>query len=83
MLAQRAIDEEYLGIEVDAADHGRYIDTTPLILVVGIIFMVLRVISRGTNDHTLYLVSGIGGVIFMGFSRLFYNLPQESRRIKR
>jgi len=83
MLAQRAIDEEYLGLEVEAADHGRYVDITPFILIAGIMFMVLRFIGRGTDDRTLYLISAIGGVIFMGFSRLLYNLPQESRRIQR
>lgn len=83
MLATRAIDEEYLGLEVEVADHGRYVDITPFILIAGIIFMVLRFIGRGTDDRTLYLISGIGGVVFMGFSRLLYNLPQESRRIQR
>ena len=83
MLAQRAIDEEYLGLEVETADHGRYIDITPFILVVGVIFMVFKFIGRGTDDRTLYLFSGIGGAIFMGLSRLLYNLPPESRRIQR
>ena len=31
MLAARAVDEEYLGIEVEGADHRRYFDITPLI----------------------------------------------------
>ena len=83
MLAQRAINEEYLGLEIEVADHGRYVDITPFILIAGIVFMVLRFIGRGTDDRTLYLISGIGGVVFMGFSRLLYNLPQESRRVQR
>lgn len=83
MLASRAIDEEYLGLEVEAADHGRYVDTTPLILIVGVFLMVLRFLGMGTNNHALYIFSGIGAVIFLGFSRLLYNLPQENKRITR
>lgn len=82
MLAIRTINEEYLGLEVNAADHRRYVDATPLLLVCAIAFMVLRFVGMGTNNHNLYLVSGVGGVILMGISRLLYNLPQESRRIQ-
>jgi hypothetical protein len=83
MLAIRAIDEEYLGLEMEAADHGRYFDITPLILLAGIGFAVLRFIGMGTNDHALYIFSGIAAAVFLGFSRLLYNLPEESRRIQR
>ncbi|WP_300007330.1 ATP-binding protein [Anabaena sp. AL09] len=38
MLAIRAIEEEYLGLDIEGADHRRYFDITPLILVVGVIF---------------------------------------------
>ncbi len=85
MLCQRAIEQEYLGNETDAdaGDHNRYVDITPVILIAGLIFMVFRFIGLGTNNRTLYLVSGIGAVIFMGFSRLLYSLPKESRRFER
>jgi ABC-type dipeptide/oligopeptide/nickel transport system ATPase subunit len=82
MLAQKAIDEEYLGLEVEGADHNRYLDVTPLIVLVGVGFMVLRFVGLGTNNHALYIFSGIGAAIFLGVSRLLYNLPQESRRIQ-
>jgi hypothetical protein len=78
MLAQRAIDEEYLGLEVETSDHRRYVDLTPMILSLGLVFMVLRFIGLGTDNRSLYLLSGIGAVIFMGFSRVLYVLPKES-----
>ena len=82
MLAQRAVDEEYLGLEVEAGDHRRYFDITPLILLAGIAFVVMRFIGLGTNDQALYIFGGIAAAVFLGLSRLLYNLPRESQRIR-
>jgi len=82
MLAIRAVDEEYLGLEIEGADHRRYFDITPIILIVGVIFVIMRFIGRGTNDQALYIFGGIAAAIFMGLSRILYNLPRESQRIR-
>ncbi|BAZ36616.1 hypothetical protein NIES4101_25350 (plasmid) [Calothrix sp. NIES-4101] len=82
MLAIRAIEEEYLGLEVEGADHDRYFDITPLILLVGIVFVVMRFIGLGTNNQALYIFGGIAAAVFLGVGRLLYTLPRESRRIK-
>ena len=62
MLAIRAIEEEYLGLDIEGADHRRYFDITPLILVVGVIFVIMRFIGLGTNDQALYIFGGIAAV---------------------
>jgi AAA domain len=82
MLAARAVDEEYLGLDVEGADHRRYFDITPLILLAGIAFVVMRFIGLGTNDQALYIFGGIAAAVFLGISRLLYNLPPEDRRIR-
>ncbi|WP_392530198.1 AAA family ATPase [Nostoc sp. C117] len=82
MLAARAVDEEYLGLELEGADHRRYFDITPLILLVGVVFVVMRFIGLGTSDQALYIFGGIAAAIFLGLSRLLYNLPRESQRIR-
>lgn len=82
MLAARAVDEEYLGLEIEGADHRRYFDITPLILLVGIVFVIMRFIGLGTSDQALYIFGGIAAAIFLGLSRLLYNLPRESQRIR-
>ncbi|QIR41716.1 ATP-binding protein (plasmid) [Tolypothrix sp. PCC 7910] len=82
MLAARAIDEEYLGLEIEGADHRRYFDITPLILLAGIAFVIMRFIGLGTSDQALYIFGGIAAAIFLGLSRLLYNLPKESGRIR-
>ena len=82
MLAIRAIDEEYLGLDVEAGDHRRYFDITPLILLAGVGFVVMRFIGLGTNDRALYIFSGIAAAVFLGLSRLLYNLPSEDKRIR-
>lgn len=81
MLAIRAIEEEYLGLDIEGADHKRYFDITPLILVVGVVFVIMRFIGLGTSDQALYIFSGIAAAIFLGISRLLYNLPREDRRM--
>jgi energy-coupling factor transporter ATP-binding protein EcfA2 len=81
-LAQRAINEEYLGLEVEGADHDRYFDITPLILLVGIVFVMMRFIGLGTSNQALYIFSGIIAALFIGVSRLLYSLPSESKRIR-
>lgn len=82
MLAIRAVDEEYLGLEIEGADHRRYFDITPLILLAGIAFVIMRFIGLGTSDQALYIFGGIAAAIFLGLSRLLYNLPRESQRIR-
>ena len=82
MLAIRAVDEEYLGLEIEGADHRRYFDITPLILIIGVIFVIMRFIGKGTNDQALYIFGGIAAAIFMGLSRIMYNLPRENQRIR-
>ncbi|MDB9377977.1 ATP-binding protein [Nodularia sphaerocarpa] len=82
MLASRAIEEEYLGLDIEGADHKRYFDITPLILVIGVIFIIMRFIGLGTNDQALYIFGGIAAAIFLGLSRLLYSLPKEERRIR-
>lgn len=68
MLAARAVDEEYLGLDVESGDHRRYFDITPLILLIGIGFVIVRLIGRGTNDQALYIFGGIAAAVFMGLS---------------
>lgn len=82
MLAARAVDEEYLGLDVESGDHRRYFDITPLILLAGITFVIMRFIGLGTGDQALYIFGGIAAAIFLGLSRLLYNLPRESQRIR-
>jgi GTPase SAR1 family protein len=81
-LAQRAIEEEYLGLEVEGADHRRYADATPLILLAGVGFVVTRFFARGTNNQALYIFSGIAAAIFLGVSRVLYYLPPDDKRIR-
>lgn len=82
MLAARCIDEEYLGLEPETGDHRRYADATPLILLAGLGFMVMRFVALGTANPALYIMTGSLGVVFMGISRLFYGLPKEGNRIR-
>ncbi len=53
MLAAHAVDEEYLGLDVESGDHRRYFDITPLILLAGIAFVIMRFIGLGTRVLTL------------------------------
>ncbi|MBS3028671.1 MAG: ATP-binding protein [Dolichospermum sp. DET50] len=82
MLAIRAIEEEYLGLNFEGADHRRYFDITPLISVIGVLFIIMRFIGLGTNNEGLYIFGGISAAIFLGVYRLLDSLPREERRIR-
>ena len=82
MLAQKAVNEEYLGIDNEAGDHSEYLDISPLIVLIGVAFMASKFLARGFNDPSLYIISSIASAVFMGLSRLFSSLPKESKRIE-
>ncbi len=79
MLAIRVIEEEYLGLEVEAGDHTRYFDATPLILLVSCVFVVMRFIALGTHNPAMYAMTGAAGALFMGVSYAMRALPKEDK----
>jgi len=81
LLAQRAIEEELLGIDLEAGDHSRYFDITPLIMLVAVVFISTRFIALGTNNQSLYILAGIGGAVFLGVFQILRSLPKETKRI--
>lgn len=80
MLAKRAVDEEYIGVDTEAGDHKQYFDLTPLILLIGVAFTIVRFIALGSNNPALYMLAGSSGALFMGASYTLRSLPKESRR---
>ncbi len=82
MLAQRAVHEEHLGIENEAGDHNEYFDISPLIMLVGVFFIASKLLARGINDPSLYVLFSIASTLFIGLSKVFYSLPKESKRIE-
>jgi len=82
MFAERAVNEEYLGIEVEEGDHHRYVDATPYLLLIGTTFVIIRFIGLGTNDQALYIIGGIAAAIFLAITRVLYTLPQDDKRIR-
>jgi len=80
MLAERAVDEEYIGVDIEAGDHKQYFDLTPIILLVGVAFTIVRFIALGSNNPALYMLAGSSGALFMGVSYALRSLPRESRR---
>ena len=82
MLAQKAVSEEHLGIDNEAGDHTNYCDISPLLVLVGVVFMASKFLARGFNDPTLYVLSSMAGTVVIGLSKVFYGLPKESKRIK-
>ena len=80
--AKKAIDEEFIGLTVEVSDaSGLYFDILPFIGLVAIIFICLRFIGLGTNNTALYIFSGIGASVFMGFTIAMRSLPRESDRL--
>ncbi|HEY9874482.1 MAG TPA: ATP-binding protein [Candidatus Obscuribacterales bacterium] len=82
MLAQQTIENEYLGLDQETGSHTRYFDITPLILLIGCLFIVLRFVALGADNKTLYVLSGASGALILTVGRLMYALPKETRRIR-
>jgi hypothetical protein len=80
-LAIRSIDEEYLGLEVEAGDRGDYFDITPLLIAAATGFVMLRFFAIGTDSRLLYVVAGMCGALFIGLTHLLRSLPKESKKI--
>ncbi|HEY9656992.1 MAG TPA: hypothetical protein V6C65_00910, partial [Allocoleopsis sp.] len=81
MLAKRVIEEEYLGLDDTAPDHTQWIDGTPYLIAVLMVFGMVRVIGIGLNSTSLYLIGGVL-TVFVGILRiLFYSLPKKSTRL--
>jgi hypothetical protein len=80
-LAVRAIDEEYLGLEVEAGDRVDYFDVTPLLILVGTGFVMARFYAIGTDSRLLYVVAGMGGALLIGVTYMLRTLPKDSRRV--
>jgi hypothetical protein len=80
-LAIRSIDEEYLGLDVEAGDRGDYFDVTPLIILVSTGFVMARFYAVGTDSKLLYVVAGMGGALLIGVTYMLRVLPKDSKRV--
>jgi hypothetical protein len=81
MLARRVLDEERLGLDATAPDHTEWIDGTPLLLAVLLIFSAVRFLGRGLHQTDLYLLGGFLAVA-VGIARLLLaSLPRKSNRL--
>jgi energy-coupling factor transporter ATP-binding protein EcfA2 len=81
MLAKRVIQEEYLGLEDTAPDHTQWIDGTPYLIAVLMVFGIVRVIGIGLNSASLYLIGGVLTVLVGILRIIFYSLPKKSTRL--
>jgi hypothetical protein len=80
-LAVRSIDEEYLGLDVEAGDRGDYFDVTPLFILVSTGFVMLRFFAVGTDSKLLYVIAGMAGALLIGVTYMLRVLPKESKRV--
>jgi hypothetical protein len=81
MLARRVLDEERLGLEATAPDHTEWIDGTPLLLAVLLIFSAIRFLGRGLHQTDLYLLGGFLAVAVGIVRLLLASLPRKSNRL--
>ena len=45
----------------------RYLDFTPMIMIMGALIVSMRYIGMGTGDKTLYIMGGMGAALFLTF----------------
>lgn len=81
MLAKRVINEEYLGVEAENADHTQWIDGTSLLIAALTLLVIVRFLGLGFNSTSLYLIGGILTVAVAVVRILLYSLPRKSGRL--
>jgi hypothetical protein len=81
MLARRVLEEERLGLEATAPDHTEWIDGTPLLLAVLLIFSAVRFLGRGLHQTDLYLLGGFLAVAVGIVRLLLASLPRKPNRL--
>lgn len=80
MLAIRAVEEEHLGLD-PSYDETMWVDGTPYLIVILLLFTLVRVVGKGTNNVTLAMI-GMGLTIAVRIIQtLLYSLPRQSRKI--
>jgi hypothetical protein len=70
---------ERLGAEVEelrSEDEKRYIDMTPVILVVAAVAMAVRYVSLGLDDQSLYILAGIAFALMYGLRPFFFKMQR-------
>ncbi|SJM95977.1 hypothetical protein [Crenothrix polyspora] len=45
----------------------KYLDFTPMVMVIGALIVSMRYIGMGTGDKTLYIMGGMGAALFLTF----------------
>lgn len=83
MLAQRVVKEEYMGLEESAPDHRQWLDGTPCLIALLMIFTISRFVGLAFNNTSLYLIGGIVAVAVSILQLFIYSLPRKSSRLGR
>ena len=82
MLAHAATEDEITPAKVNTFSHEaseRYFDMTPLLLIVMIVLMAMRYVSRGLSEAELMMLSGVGSAVFFGFMFFMRAMRERSR----
>ena len=83
MLARRVVREEYLGLDVETADHQQWMDGTTFLVAALMLLVIVRFLGLGFNSTSLYLIGGILTVFVAVVRILLYSLPRKSGRLGR
>ena len=70
MLARKIIKNEFLGLKQDKPEHTQYVVIMPIISACLMSFGIVRFISMGTGNKSLYIFGGISSVTGMTLRQL-------------
>lgn len=68
-------------MDVEVGDRGDYFDVTPLLILVGTLFVMARFYAVGTDNKLLYVIAGSGGAFLIGVTYMLRVLPKDSKRV--
>ena len=70
MLARKAIQNEYLGLNKQNPQHTQYVVIMPIIIAILMGFGIVRFIGLGTGNKSLYIFGGVTLVAGMTLRQL-------------
>jgi hypothetical protein len=77
LLAICAVTQGRLGVEAEIENNQRYLDITPILIVAGIMFLLVRLMMVGKGNPEAYIFAGCFGTLLFSVSYVMQAVPHE------
>lgn len=72
-----AVTQGRSGVEAEIENNQRYVDITPILIVAGIMFLLVRLMMVGKGNPEAYIFAGCFGTLLFSVSYVMQAVPHE------